>query len=69
MEKTEGGLTMIEKRAFRELAFGAGAREVVLYQGKQLPPYDFDYDSIKATDEEFRDGMWKKLVISYGNFR
>lgn len=30
MEKTEGGLTMIEKRVFRELAVGAGAIEVKL---------------------------------------
>ena len=52
MEKTEGGLTMIEKRAFRELGFGAGARDVVLYQGKELSVYDFDLDSIKAADEE-----------------
>ena len=52
MEKTEGGLTMIEKRAFRELGFGAGARDVVLYQGKELAVYDFDLGSVKATDEE-----------------
>ena len=52
MEKTEGGLTMIEKRAFRELAFGAGARDVILYQGKALSIYNFNFDSIKASDEE-----------------
>ncbi|MCL1148001.1 rod shape-determining protein [Shewanella marinintestina] len=34
MEKTEGGLTMIEIRAFREMALGAGAREVAIHQGK-----------------------------------
>ncbi len=32
MEKTEGGLTMIEIRAFRELALGAGAREVFVVE-------------------------------------
>ena len=49
MEKTEGGLTMIEKRAFKELGYGAGGRAVVVYQGKELPIYDFDFDSIKSS--------------------
>ncbi|MGS0689023.1 rod shape-determining protein MreB [Shewanella sp. 30m-9] len=35
MEKTEGGLTMIEIRAFREMAIGAGARDVVIHQGQE----------------------------------
>lgn len=34
MEKTEGGLTMIEVRAFQEMALGAGARDVIVYQGR-----------------------------------
>lgn len=34
MEKTEGGLTMIEIRALREMALGAGARDVTIYQGE-----------------------------------
>lgn len=34
MEKTEGGLTMIEIRALREMALGAGARDVAVYQGE-----------------------------------
>ncbi|MEW6997467.1 rod shape-determining protein MreB [Colwelliaceae bacterium BS250] len=34
MEKTDGGLTMIEVRAFREMALGAGASEVAIHQGK-----------------------------------
>lgn len=33
MEKAEGGLTMIEIRAFREMGLGAGARDVAIYQG------------------------------------
>ncbi|NTV96500.1 MAG: rod shape-determining protein MreB [Thiobacillus sp.] len=32
----EGGLTAIEVRAFRELALGAGARQVYLWQGDEL---------------------------------
>ncbi len=31
LEKTDGGLTDIEERVLRELALGAGAREVVIY--------------------------------------
>ncbi len=34
MEKNEGGLTMIEIRAFREMALDAGGRDVAIYQGK-----------------------------------
>lgn len=48
MDKIEGGLTMIEKKAFRELAFGAGAREVELYQGPALSIMNFDFEQIKA---------------------
>lgn len=32
----EGGLSGIELRAIRELAFGAGARKVVIWEGKTL---------------------------------
>jgi len=52
MEKTEGGLTMIEVRAFKELGYGAGGRDVAVYQGKELPIYDFDFDSIKTRYED-----------------
>lgn len=37
MEKNEGGLTQVEEKAFREMALGAGAREVLLYSGTPLP--------------------------------
>jgi rod shape-determining protein MreB len=50
MEKLEGGLTMIEDRAFRELALMAGARETVLYLGEQLLIHDFDLEKVKALD-------------------
>ena len=36
MEMAEGGLSDIELRAIRELAFGAGARKVVVWEGKSL---------------------------------
>jgi len=47
MEKTEGGLTMIEVRAFKELAFGAGARDSIVYQGNELSIYEIEFDSLK----------------------
>lgn len=49
MEKTEGGLTMIEVRAFRELAFGAGARDAVVYQGRELSVHEINFKSIKES--------------------
>jgi len=36
MEKLDGGLTQIERRAFLELGYGAGAREVHVYTGQAL---------------------------------
>lgn len=47
MEKTEGGLTMIEIRAFRELAFRSGAKDSVIYEGQELPIQGMDFESIK----------------------
>ncbi|MEW8626579.1 MAG: rod shape-determining protein [Candidatus Thiodiazotropha sp.] len=47
MEKTEGGLTMIEVRALKELAYGAGARDFVIYEGKELSAFEMDFYSIK----------------------
>ncbi|SHE68585.1 rod shape-determining protein MreB [Microbulbifer donghaiensis] len=48
MEKTQGGLTDVEVRAFKELALGAGAREVQVYQGEELTRHTFDYAKVKA---------------------
>ena len=36
MEMAEGGLSGIELRAIRELAFGAGARKVIVWEGNIL---------------------------------
>jgi rod shape-determining protein MreB len=47
MEKTEGGLTMIEVRALRELAAGAGARDSIVYVGKELSVLEIDFDLMK----------------------
>jgi len=47
MEKNEGGLTVVEKRAFQELAAGAGARAVVVYEGKELNISTLDFNELK----------------------
>ncbi|MFB2727381.1 rod shape-determining protein [Shewanella mangrovisoli] len=60
LEKTEGGLTDIEDRVLRELAMGAGAREVVIYLGPRLNT-DLDaFDEIKRRVETQR--ACKKLI-------
>lgn len=53
MEKNEGGLTVIEQKAFREMALGAGAREVLIYQGVELipSPATFDFEQLKKESE------------------
>lgn len=48
MEKNAGGLTQVEKRAFHELALGAGAMDAVVYEGKELSIGEFDYKTIKS---------------------
>ncbi|MCH8622284.1 hypothetical protein [Undibacterium sp. TS12] len=44
--KPESGFTQVEGRAFRELAFGAGAYKVVLWYGGEL------------TDQEILSGQY-----------
>lgn len=52
MEKTEGGLTLIEERAFLEMAMGAGARQVAFYQGdKALEPQEINFQEIAAQNK------------------
>jgi rod shape-determining protein MreB len=63
MEKTEGGLTMIEKRAFRELAIGAGAIEVKLYTGLQLGISSLNFKDVEE-NEEFSPQQVSKSVAS-----
>jgi hypothetical protein len=36
LEMTEGGLSEIEERVFRELAIGAGAAKVIVWLGHEL---------------------------------
>ncbi|MEZ9596606.1 rod shape-determining protein [Shewanella sp. 10N.261.52.F9] len=48
LEKTDGGLTDIEERVLRELALGAGAREVVIYLGCKINTQVEKFDTVKA---------------------
>ena len=48
LEKTEGGLTDIEERVLRELAIGAGAREVVIYLGSKINTNLESFDAVKS---------------------
>ncbi len=48
LEKTEGGLTEIEDRVLRELALGAGAREVIVYSGSTINTKAENYDAVKT---------------------
>lgn len=52
MEKIEGGMTMIESKAFTEMALGAGAREAVLHHGAVQSASVFDFDKIKKDNEK-----------------
>lgn len=47
LEKTEGGLTGIEDRVLRELALGAGAREVVVHIGAKVNTRTTKFDDLK----------------------
>ncbi|SDT91170.1 hypothetical protein [Halopseudomonas salegens] len=37
-EMVDGGLSQVEERIYRELCYGAGARKVALWVGKDLSP-------------------------------
>lgn len=48
LEKNEGGLTDIESRVLTELAYGGGARDVIVYTGPPINVNVETYDSIKS---------------------
>ena len=48
LEKIEGGLTDIEERVLRELAAGAGAREVLIHTGEIINTSLETYEKIKT---------------------
>ena len=52
MEKLDGGLTQIEIRAFRELAYGAGAGEAKVHIGAELIDSDINlWEKVRNADE------------------
>ena len=59
MEKTDGGLTMIEKKAFRELALGAGARDVVLKEGAPIDVSNVSFEALIKSENDI-DSINKK---------
>ena len=48
MKNLNTHLTDIEKIALCELSANAGARESIIYDGKELNMHDFNYDEIKS---------------------
>ncbi|WP_100658832.1 rod shape-determining protein [Alteromonas flava] len=52
MEKTEGGLTQIEKRAYRELALGGGAKEIKIHVGSTLNVHNLKYEDYKDSESD-----------------
>lgn len=51
LEKLDGGLTQIEVRAMRELALGAGARDVLVREGAELPAQDIDFAALLREEQ------------------
>lgn len=51
MEKTEGGLTGIERKAFQELGAGAGAREVFVHEGAEIPLQNLQQEKLEAKED------------------
>lgn len=47
MEKLEGGITEVEKRAFQELALGAGARECIVHKGDEINLCEYNFKAEK----------------------
>jgi len=45
-EKLDGGINYIEVRAFKEMAYGAGALEVVVYTGAELSMYNLNFKEL-----------------------
>ncbi|WNC72693.1 rod shape-determining protein MreB [Thalassotalea psychrophila] len=51
MEKLDGGLSQIEIRAFKELALGAGARDVVIFTGDKLDIENVNFQELVRLEE------------------
>jgi rod shape-determining protein MreB len=51
MDKLEGGVTDVECKMYRELAIGAGAREVHIHVGDVLDANSFDMNQILSPEQ------------------
>ena len=67
MVKLDGGLTLIEKVGFRDLCYGAGATEVVIYTGHEINLCNFDYKKIKSEHHLFKMDKDQKNEKVYVN--
>ena len=47
MDRLEGGVTEIEKRVYRELCLGAGAREIHIHIGSELSIYNINFEELR----------------------
>lgn len=52
MESLEGGLSDMEKRAFRELAVSAGGRDVAIHVGPELAKREIRFESIREAEDD-----------------
>jgi rod shape-determining protein MreB and related proteins len=50
-----GGFTQVERRAFREMAIGAGASEVVLWVGRELSDEEVQSDEVLQSEKRKGD--------------
>lgn len=63
MEKLEGGLTQVEKRAFQELAQGAGARECIVHEGNEINLSTYHFKSEKPKPHKEASSMAHRILI------
>ena len=52
MDSLEGGLSDVERRAFRELAISAGARDVAIHIGSELTKKEILFESIREAEDD-----------------
>ena len=51
LEKAEGGLSDVEIKVLRELALSAGAREVIVHEGKRINTLHRTYAEVSAAND------------------
>jgi len=67
MEKVEGGITSVEKRAFQALAMRAGARDSIVHEGEELSIMGFDFNKVnEQMHPEKRKSLTTKIFKYIG---